>query len=86
MYTQEVVVNGCSGLHSHNAVGFIQCARRFKSRIWLKKENMVLDARSLLGLLAMNIESGNFVTLIADGCDEQDAVATLTKLLSTLGD
>lgn len=37
-----------------------------------------MNAKSIMGLMSLAVSSGSEVTLIADGSDEQDALAALT--------
>ena len=40
-----------------------------------------INAKSLLGVLSLGIAKGDIVTLIADGADEDEALAGLTALI-----
>ena len=53
----------------------------FKSRVLLRKGNITVNAKSLLGLLSLGIEDGVSVTIIASGEDEAQAVCTMADLL-----
>ena len=81
MYTQESTVNNQVGLHARPATFFIQKAHEFKSGIWVEKEDRRVNAKSLLGVLSLGIAKGTVITLIADGVDEQEAVAALNELI-----
>ena len=78
MITKEVVINNQVGLHARPATFFIQKANEFKSSIWVEKEERRVNAKSLLGVLSLGIVKGTTVTLIADGADEDEAIATLS--------
>ena len=83
MITKEVVINNQVGLHARPATFFIQKANEFKSSIWVEKEERRVNAKSLLGVLSLGIVKGTAVTLIADGADEDDAIATLAELIDS---
>ena len=78
MITKEVVINNQVGLHARPATFFIQKANEFKSSVWVEKEERRVNAKSLLGVLSLGIVKGTTVTLIADGADEDEAIATLS--------
>ncbi len=42
-----------------------------------------INAKSLLGVLSLGIVKGTVVTLIADGADEDEAIATLSALIDS---
>ena len=81
MVSKEVVINNQVGLHARPATFFIQKANEFKSSIWVEKEDRRVNAKSLLGVLSLGIVKGTPITIIADGADEDDAIATLSALI-----
>ncbi len=83
MVTKEVVINNQVGLHARPATFFIQKANEFKSSIWIEKDDRRVNAKSLLGVLSLGIVKGTAVNLIADGPDEEAAIATLAELIAS---
>lgn len=83
MFIKEVTVNNQVGLHARPATFFIQKANEFKSSIWIEKEERRVNAKSLLGVLSLGIVKGSRINLIADGTDEENAVITLTELITS---
>ena len=81
MYNKEIVVRCESGLHNKQATYFVQKANEFSSSIWLESGNRKMNAKSLLGIMSLGIVTGATVTLIANGPDEEAAVAALEALL-----
>lgn len=83
MVKKEAVVNIEVGLHARPATFFIQKSNEFKSSIWVEKEERRVNAKSLLGVLSLGIVQDTVITLIADGPDEEEAVAALAALVAT---
>jgi len=83
MITKEVVIKNQVGLHARPATFFIQKANEFKSSIWVEKEERRVNAKSLLGVLSLGIIKGTAITSIADGADEDAAIATLAELIDS---
>ena len=83
MYAKEVSVQNHVGLHARPATFFIQKANEFKSSIWVEKEDRRVNAKSLLGVLSLGIVKGTAITIIADGADEDAAIATLSELIDS---
>ena len=83
MYTEKTVVKCESGLHNKQATYFIQKANEFKSTILVEKEERRVNAKSLLGILSLGITKGTTINLIADGPDEEEAVAALVELITS---
>ena len=83
MTTKEVVINNQVGLHARPATFFIQKANEFKCSIWVEKDERRVNAKSLLGVLSLGIVKGTKVNIIADGTDEEEAIATLMALIDS---
>ena len=83
MISQEVTITNTIGLHARPATFFIQKANSFKSSIWVEKEDRKVNAKSLLGVLSLGIAQGMTITLLADGSDEDEALAGLAELVNT---
>ena len=81
MYSKEVTVTNSVGLHARPATFFIQKSNEFKSSIWVEKGDRRINAKSLLGILSLGIVKGTDIKIIADGVDEEAAVASLINLI-----
>ena len=81
MFSKEVVVRCESGLHNKQATYFVQKANEFESSIWLESGNRKMNAKSLLGIMSLDIVTGDEVTLSAMGSDAEEAVLALELLL-----
>ncbi len=83
MCVKDVMVQNQVGLHARPATFFIQKANGFKSSIWVEKEDRRVNAKSLLGVLSLGIVGGTAIRIIADGADEEEAVAGLVELVES---
>ena len=81
MITQSITVQMENGLTSHSASAFIQKANQFPCQLHMEYETHRVNAKSLLGVLSLDIKAGAEVTLTADGPEEADAAAALTAYL-----
>ena len=80
---QTVSVIHRQGLHARPAALFVQTAKRFASRITVKKGRKVVDGKSIMGLLTLTAKQGARVSIIADGPDADEALQVLARLLTT---
>lgn len=83
MISRNVTIINSMGLHARPATFFVQSAHKFKSSIWVESSGRKVNAKSLLGVLSLGIAKGMTVTLIADGYDEEEALADLAKLIDS---
>ena len=83
MISKEVVISNQVGLHARPATFFIQKVNEYKASIWVEKDDRRVNAKSLLGVLSLGIVKGTAITIIADGSDEEEAVAALSALIAS---
>ena len=83
MIIREATVQNQVGLHARPATFFIQKANEYKCSIWVEKEDRRVNAKSLLGVLSLGIVKGTTVNIIADGSDEEEAIADLMELVNS---
>jgi len=77
---RKVEVINRLGLHARPAALLVQKASKFKCEIKLQKENLEVNAKSILSVMALAAEVGSFVIIKAEGEDEAVAVEELAKL------
>ena len=70
------------GFHARAAVQFVQLSNEFKSDVKVKKDNVVVCGKSIMGVLMLAASKGSKVTLIIDGEDESDAMKKLGELIN----
>lgn len=74
-----IVINE-KGLHTRPSTELVKCASSFKAQINLIYEDIVVNAKSLLGILTLAAARGARITIEAEGDDAKEAVDTLTEL------
>ncbi|CAM5205104.1 Catabolite repression HPr-like protein OS=Ureibacillus acetophenoni OX=614649 GN=SAMN05877842_107102 PE=4 SV=1 [Ureibacillus acetophenoni] len=71
-----------TGLQARQAALFVQEANRYKSEVYLQRDQKKVNAKSIMGIMSLAIAKGTTVTLIADGADENEAIAGLSKFIT----
>ena len=79
--TRDITITNALGMNASNSPLLVQKANTFKSSIWIQTEERQVNAKSLLGVLSLGVAKGMTITLIADGQDENAAVAGLVELI-----
>lgn len=54
---------------------------KYNAQVLLRKGDITVNAKSLMGLLSLGIKDGDGVTIIASGEDEAQAVCAMSDLL-----
>lgn len=78
MVQKQVKVKLKTGLQARPAALFVQEATRFSSDVYIEKEGKKVNAKSIMGLMSLAINSGAEITLIVEGSDEQEALEALS--------
>ncbi len=71
------------GLHARPAALFVQKANKYKSDIFLRKDEVEVNGKSIMSVMMLAVESGTEVTLKADGEDEKAAIQDLKALIES---
>jgi len=78
--TKVTIVNQ-RGLHARASAKFVKCAEAYQAEIRVRKDNDVVVATSIMGLMMLGASLGSQITLQATGPDAEDALAALTRLI-----
>ena len=60
----------------------VQIACQFESVIYLENGNRKVNAKSIMGMMALTLDKGMQVTIYADGRDENAAVEEMESYLT----
>ena len=80
---QTVSVIHRQGLHARPAALFVQLAKRFSSRVTVKKGRKIVDGKSIMGLLTLAAGPGSRIAIVVDGSDAEEALKRLCGLVTT---
>ncbi len=71
------------GFHARPAAEFVRLAAAFGSELWLEKEGVEVNAKSIMGVLMLAAEAGSKLVIRAQGDDAEDALAALGALVAS---
>lgn len=60
---------------------FVQTARKYSSRILVRKGEKTADSKNILQVLSLGVDMGDEIELIVEGPDEDQALEELRKLV-----
>ena len=60
----------------------VQVASQYESSIHFRHGSKRVNAKSIMGMMTMNFDEGEVITIEADGKDEAQAIAALTAQLT----
>ena len=79
---RSVIIVHRQGLHARPAALFVQRAKRFASRVKVKKGRKVVDGKSIMGLLTLAAQPGSRIVVVAEGTDAAEAVEQLCAIVT----
>ena len=81
MKKQEVMIQLAGGLEARPVAMLVQVASQHDSTVYLETEGKKVNGKSIMGMMSLGLGSGEMVTIIADGADEDAAVENIAKYL-----
>ena len=82
MVRKEVTVRIDSGLETRPVAFLVQIASRFVSETYIELENRRVNAKSIMGMMTLGLDSGTDAVVTASGPDEEEAAEQIAGYLS----
>ena len=86
MYSKQTKIINRSGLHARPASDFVIQAKKFESKITIRKlnaESDAVNAKSIVRILAEGFSIDTEIEISADGSDEINAVDCLVAMVES---
>lgn len=75
------VVSDPVGLHARPATILVNQASKFTSNIKLVYNDKEVNLKSIMGVMSLGVPTKAAVTIVAEGDDEEDVVASIAKVI-----
>ena len=82
MIKKPITIHLSTGLEARPVAQLVQVASQFNSEIYVEVGKKKVNAKSIMGMMSLNLGEGEEVTVAAEGEDELDAVDGVEKFLS----
>ena len=83
MVVKTLTVLNRAGIHARPATLIAQLANKFQSEITLEKDSIVVNAKSIMGVITMAAGYNTTMTLKVEGPDESEAASAIESLFDT---
>jgi len=70
------------GLHARPAAQFVKIASKFKSDVYLSKNDREVNGKSIMGVMMLAAEMGSELTIKINGRDQEQAMKALVNLIN----
>ena len=82
MTKQDVTIKLAGGLEARPVAMLVQVASQYEASVYLDTEDKHVNAKSIMGMMSLGLDTGDELTVVADGTDEDKAVDGVVKYLS----
>lgn len=81
MIKKSIEVKLVHGLEARPVAELVQLASKYDSTVHIEAQSKKVNAKSIMGMMTLNLSSGEKIDVIADGKDEEAVVADMESYL-----
>ena len=82
MIRKPVTIQLDNGLEARPIALLVQEASQYASKIFIQVDNKKINAKSIMGMMSLNLSDGEEVTVLTDGEDEVKAAEGIKTFLA----
>ena len=84
MIQEKIKIKNKLGIHARPATLLAQEAGKFKSDIFISKDGVEVNAKSIMGIMMIAAEQGSTLHISINGSDEKEAAKALKGIFSKI--
>jgi len=77
----QLLIRNQLGLHARACALFVKTSSKFKAEITVARDDLVVNGKSIMGVMMLAAEEGATIVVKAEGPDEGAAVDALKELV-----
>ena len=81
MITKKIKIQIKNGLEARPVAVLVQVASQFNSSIYVEAGDKKVNAKSIMGMMSLGLDTGETIRVIADGQDERQALEDIEEYL-----
>lgn len=81
-HTKELLVQNKMGIHARPAAMIVRVTNKFKSEVFVEKDEEQVNGKSIMGLMMLAAAKGTKVKFLATGADAPQMLAELEALFA----
>ncbi|MDR1400776.1 MAG: HPr family phosphocarrier protein [Endomicrobium sp.] len=86
MKKKNIIISNKMGLHARPAAMLVQITAKYNSTVKILKDGFEVDAKSIMGVMALAAGHRSTLKFIADGPDENEVLTAIKDLFKTMTD
>lgn len=83
MVSKELKVTNSQGFHMRPATNFANAMAKYQSDIKIEFNNMDVNAKSVMNLIAACIKFGAEIKIVCSGADEEEALKEAARMVES---
>ena len=83
MITRKITIGIPAGLEARPVAMLVQVASQYDSTIYIEDGSRKVNAKSIMGMMALGMGAGESVQVTANGEDEEKAMEAIEKYLKS---
>ena len=80
---KKAVTIQCNGLEARPIAMLVQKASQFNSTVHIEVGTKKINAKSIMGMMSLNVSGGDQIVVVTNGADEEVAANEIETYLST---
>jgi phosphocarrier protein HPr len=82
MIEKVVEIVNREGMHTRPSSEIVKVTWKYKSDIYFEYSNMLINAKSVIGIMSIGATKGSKILIKIDGLDENEAMKELVELFA----
>jgi len=83
MIRKTIVIENKLGMHARPATMIVKAATKYRSDFKIRKDDMEINGKSIMGVMTLAAEYKSKLELIADGVDEEYLIEEIAELFAS---
>ena len=83
MVSKNLTIVNAQGFHMRPASAFATAMAKYSSDVTIKHNGKDVNAKNLMGIIAACIKCGNEIEIVANGADEEAALAEAVSMVES---
>ena len=81
MTRKSIQITRQGGLEARFTAELVQVAVKFDSRVYIESGTKKVNAKSIMGMMSLELEHGDVIVVSANGQDEEQAIREIERFL-----
>ncbi|MCK9329286.1 MAG: HPr family phosphocarrier protein [Candidatus Cloacimonetes bacterium] len=83
MIRKKITIQNKLGLHARPCSLLVKTVNKFRSDVKIQKDDMLVNGKSIMGVMMLAAEHNSEIELIIDGVDEEDTLDAVVDLFNS---